>query len=187
VRVENARAGRLSSELAEWAAPAALAGLRDEYLAFLAEHGDAALERDGGSEHVTASCFVLSPALDRVLLCYHRKGRFWVQLGGHVESADASVPAAAEREAREESGLPALTLLGDVPLDLDRHGLGGGFGRCSAHWDIGYGAIADPAQPFAVSDESDALAWWPVDALPEDVPPGFPERLAGALAAARRL
>ncbi|WP_367948642.1 NUDIX hydrolase [Rathayibacter sp. VKM Ac-2857] len=185
--MENARAGRLSIELAEWDPPAALAGLRDEYLAFLAEHGAAALERGGGPEHVTASCFVLSPGLDRVLLCYHRKGRFWVQLGGHIEPADASVPAAAEREAREESGLTELTLLGDVPLDLDRHGLGGGFGRCSTHWDVGYGAIADPAQPFVVSDESDALAWWPVDALPEDVPPGFPERLAGALAAARRL
>ena len=186
MRVEDARVGQLSVELAEWAAPTALAGLRDEYLAFLAEHGPAALERGGGPEHITASCFVLSPGLDRVLLCYHRKGRFWVQLGGHVEAADASVPAAAEREAREESGLAALTLLGAVPLDLDRHGLGGGF-RCSAHWDIGYGAIADPAAPLAVSDESEDLAWWPVDALPADVPPGFPERLAGALAAARRL
>ena len=183
----DSRVGRLSIELAEWDPPAALAGLRDEYLAFLRQRGASALERGGGAEHVTASCFVFSPGLDRVLLCYHRKGRFWVQLGGHVEAADASVPAAAEREAREESGLAGLTLLGTVPLDLDRHGLGDGFGRCSAHWDVGYGAIADPALPFTVSDESDALAWWPVDALPADVPPGFPERLAGALAAARRL
>ncbi|WP_258065944.1 hypothetical protein [Rathayibacter sp. AY2B5] len=52
---------------------------------------------------------------------------------------------------------------------------------------MGYGAIADPDAPVTVSDESDDVAWWPVDALPAEVPPGFAERLAGALAAARLL
>ncbi|QHC60550.1 NUDIX domain-containing protein [Rathayibacter sp. VKM Ac-2760] len=177
----------MSAQLAEWAAPPALAGLRDEYLAFADERGASALERGGGPEHITASCFVLSPDLERVLLCYHRKGRFWVQLGGHVEPADASVPATAEREAREESGIEALTLRSPVPVDLDRHGLGGGFGRCTTHWDVGYAAVVDPAVPLVVSDESDALAWWPVAALPAEIPPRFDRRLAGALAGVRRL
>lgn len=164
-----------------------IADLRDEYLGFASAHGPAALERSGGSEHVTASCFVLSPELDEVLLCYHRKGRFWVQLGGHIEPGDASVAAAALREAAEESGLDGLALLSPLPLDLDRHALSSGFGRCSRHWDIGYGALADPAAPLVVSDESDDLAWWPVDELPAEVPPGFASRLAGAVAAAHRL
>ncbi|WP_258075852.1 NUDIX hydrolase [Rathayibacter sp. AY1F3] len=180
------RGTRLAGELREWDA-GALADLRDEYLAFLEQRGESALERDGGLEHVTASCFVLSPNLAQVLLCFHRKGRFWVQLGGHVEPGDDSTADAALREAREESGAARLQPLGVLPLDLDRHALGDGFGRCSRHWDVGYGAIADPDAPVTVSDESDAVAWWPVDALPAEVPPGFAERLAGALAAARLL
>ncbi|PPG53137.1 NUDIX hydrolase [Rathayibacter sp. AY1E9] len=176
----------MAGELREWDA-GALADLRDEYLAFLEQRGESALERDGGPEHVTASCFVLSPNLAQVLLCFHRKGRFWVQLGGHVEPGDDSTADAALREAREESGAARLQPLGVLPLDLDRHALGDGFGRCSRHWDVGYGAIADPDAPVSVSDESDDVAWWPVDALPAEVPPGFAERLAGALAAARLL
>ncbi|WP_236720185.1 NUDIX hydrolase [Rathayibacter sp. VKM Ac-2630] len=179
------RAAALAHDLQEWAAPAPLVDLRDEYLAFLAEHGEASLERTLGPEHITASCFVLSPELDRVLLCFHGKGRFWVQLGGHIEPGDPSVADAALREAREESGVASLAPLGSLPLDLDRHGLGGGFGRCSRHWDIGYGAIADPSAPVVVSDESEDVAWFPVDALPEEVPPGFAERLAGAVRAAQ--
>ncbi|WP_129587980.1 NUDIX hydrolase [Rathayibacter oskolensis] len=128
---------------------------------------------------------MLSPELDRVLLCFHRKGRFWVQLGGHIEAGDPSVADAAAREAQEESGLRELRMLGRLPVDVDRHGLGGGFGRCSRHWDVGYAAIADPAEPVVVSDESDDVAWWPVDALPDDVPPGFAARLGGAVEAAR--
>ncbi|WP_258068210.1 NUDIX hydrolase [Rathayibacter sp. AY1A2] len=180
------RGTRLAGELREWDA-GALADLRDEYLAFLEQRGESALERDGGLEHVTASCFVLSPNLAQVLLCFHRKGRFWVQLGGHVEPGDDSTADAALREAREESGAARLQPLGVLPLDLDRHALGDGFGRCSRHWDVGYGAIADPDAPVSVSDESDDVAWWQVDALPAEVPPGFAERLAGALAAARLL
>ena len=178
------RAAALAVDLQEWNAPPPLSPLRDEYLAFLAEHGEGALGRSLGPEHITASCFVLSPGLDRVLLCFHRKGRFWVQLGGHIEPGDSSVAEAALREAREESGVAALTPLGSLPLDLDRHGLGGGFGRCSRHWDLGYGAIADPSAPVAVSEESEDVAWFPVDALPEEVPPGFAARLAGAVRAA---
>ena len=119
--------------------------LRARYLAFLEEAGDAAIDRDLGRAHVTASAFVLSPGLDRVVLCFHRKGGFWVQLGGHVEPGDGSVGAAAEREAREESGLPDLRPIGHGPLDLDRHDLGSGFARCDTHWDVGFGFVAPPA------------------------------------------
>ena len=41
-----------------------------------------ALDHDGGAEHVTASCFVFTPDLDQVLLWFHKRGRFWFQLGG---------------------------------------------------------------------------------------------------------
>jgi 8-oxo-dGTP pyrophosphatase MutT (NUDIX family) len=159
---------------------AAQAAARDEYVRFVAAAPDSALERDGGPEHVTGSCFVFTPDLSQVLLCFHRKGRFWVQLGGHVESTDGSVAAAAYREAREECGIDDLTPTGGL-LDVDRHDLGGGF-RCSAHWDVGFAAIAHSSDAPVASAESEDVAWWPVAGLPENVPPGFTQRVAGVLA-----
>ena len=156
------------------------AALRDEYLQFVTGSPRAALERDGGPEHVTGSCFVFTADLARVLLCFHRKGQFWVQLGGHIEPADKSVAGAAYREAREESGISDLSPIGGL-LDVDRHGLGGGF-RCSAHWDVGFAAIARSEAAPVASAESEDVAWWPVGALPDNVPPHFGRRLAGVLA-----
>lgn len=150
--------------------------LRRSYLA--AVDGEAMLWKGLAPEHVTASCFVFSPAGDEVLLSYHRKGQFWVQFGGHLERADASLAAAALREAREESGISDLELTGGV-VDLDRHELHGGF-TCSVHWDIGFTALADPDSAVAVSSESEAVAWWPVSALPDNAPADLPHRVARA-------
>jgi 8-oxo-dGTP pyrophosphatase MutT (NUDIX family) len=151
-------------------------GSRDAYLRFVTFAGDAALRRDGGPEHVTGSCFVFSPAFDRVLLCFHRKGQFWVQFGGHIEPKDASVAEAAQRETREESGIGDHVLLSTAIVDLDRHDLHAGF-SCTAHWDIGFAATNDPNVEIAVSDESDDVRWFPIDELPDQVPTGFGARL----------
>ncbi|WFR66398.1 NUDIX domain-containing protein [Curtobacterium flaccumfaciens] len=155
---------------------------RDRFAAFVREHGDAALRREGGPEHLTASCFVFCPDLGSVLLCLHGKGRFWVQFGGHLEPVDQSLAEAARREAREESGIADLDLLDTAVADLDRHELHGGF-SCSAHWDVGFVAVVDPAAATAVSDESDDVRWFALDALPEGLAPGLPARLAAVVAA----
>ncbi|GGB99422.1 NUDIX hydrolase [Cellulomonas carbonis] len=172
----------LTATLATWS-PAARhqVALRDQYLAFLAANGPSALRRDGGPEHVTASCFVLTPDLSHVLLSLHRKGGFWVQLGGHLEPDDASVSDAAHREAAEEGGVDALDVPWRAPVDLDRHALSDRFGRCRVHWDVGYVAFAAHGAQPTTSDESDDVAWFPVDELPPVVPPGFASRLATVL------
>ena len=157
---------------------------RDAYLQFVKTAGDAAMRRDGGSEHVTGSCFVFSPDFDHVLLCFHRKGQFWVQFGGHLEPSDATVADAAQREAREESGIADLILLSSatspvsspVLMDLDRHDLSGGF-SCAAHWDVGFAAVVSPDVLFSVSDESEDVRWFPVDSLPAQVPAGLDARV----------
>ncbi|WP_318657188.1 NUDIX hydrolase [Cellulosimicrobium composti] len=173
--------------------------LAAQYRAFV--RGDAgpraeAVRRDGGPQHLTASCFVLSPDLDHVLLCFHRKGRFWVQVGGHTEPCDTTLAGAAYREAREESGLDALVPFDpdpdpstgappSSPVDVHRHDLAAAFGACRTHWDVGFVAFADPGARTVVSDESEDVAWFPVDALPAGTPDDFPVRLATVLAEVR--
>lgn len=156
---------------------------RDEFLHFVSSAGAAALSRDGGPEHLTASCFVFTADLQRTLLCFHGKGRFWVQLGGHIEQADSSAAAAALREAREESGIDGLSLVSSSPVDLDRHELHGGF-SCHAHWDLGFAAIGQPDDEITVSEESEDVRWFPVDALPQSAAEGLGRRIAKARQAA---
>jgi 8-oxo-dGTP pyrophosphatase MutT (NUDIX family) len=174
-------AAQFATDLSRWkTADDAQAALKDEYRAFIGRNPAASVERDLSRQHLTASAFVFSPDLEQVLLCFHRKGNFWVQLGGHIESSDRSVHAASLREAREEGGIEDLEPVTLEPLDLDRHDLGAGFVHCHTHWDVGFGFTTSASSEPRVSDESTAVRWWPVVAPPDEIPPGFVTRLRRA-------
>lgn len=163
-----------------WTAPdAAQSRLRDAYLAHLAAHPDG-VAKAGPPAHLTASCLVLDPPGQRVLLTHHRRADAWFQLGGHLEEGDRSVWDAARREAREESGVHDLDPL-PRPVQLDRHVLVGSFGRCHEHLDVRYAAVAPEGAATVVSEESHDVRWWAVDALPE----GTAAELAPLVSAAR--
>ncbi|MFJ8895092.1 NUDIX hydrolase [Leifsonia sp. NPDC102414] len=134
----------------------------------------------GGPVHVTASCVVFDPDRTRVLLAFHRKGRFWVQFGGHLEQGDADIAAAAAREVSEESGLASFRMLSDDAVDLQAQQLGERFNGCDIHLDLLFAAeTARDAVPI-VSDESEAVEWFDLDALPTDAVPGLQKRLRTA-------
>ena len=185
---KSLRAAAFARDLESWHPDAeGQESLRVDYLELLRERGETSLDRDGGRQHLTASCFVFAPSLDSVLLCFHKKGQFWVQFGGHIEPDDPGVSAAAFREAIEESGIPDVTPIATTPLDLDRHSLGSGFTRCDVHWDVGFGATAaEDAFPIT-SDESEDVRWWPLGALPPQVPHNFANRLRRVVAAIQEL
>ncbi|MFI6517451.1 NUDIX hydrolase [Spirillospora sp. NPDC050679] len=150
--------------LESWAAPdEEQEGVRREFLEHLADHPDG-MWRACVPGHLTASTLVLDASGTRVLLTLHRKVKAWLQLGGHCEADDRTLAGAALREATEESGVPGLRLRpGPVALDRHRVGCHGG----SWHLDVQYVAVAPPDARYAISDESDDLRWFPVDALPE--------------------
>ncbi len=154
--------------------------LRAAYVGHLETHADG-IWKDGPPAHLTASAMVLDPEGDRVLLTLHRKGGFWAATGGHLEPADATLAAAALREATEESGVGGLRLVGPGPVDLDRHALSSAFGRCREHLDVRYAVVAPPGAEPVVSDESDDVAWFPAD----DLPPGAVEDLGRLVRAAQ--
>lgn len=139
--------------------------LAREYQELLARE-PRALYRDGGPVHLTASAVVIDAPGDHVALVWHRKGRFWVQPGGHLEAGETSLELAARREVHEEIGLADLEKVGEGPAMLHRHGLDAAFGACHAHWDVQFllRASAPAAElPLTASDESPEVRWvpWP--------------------------
>ena len=140
--------------------------LRDDYLAFLDRHSNG-VWRHCRAGHITASAMVVNESADRALLTLHPKVGRWLQLGGHCEPVDVSLDGAALREAREESGIDAVTLL-PTPLRLDRHEV-----RCAGdltwHLDVQYLARVPDDARARMSTESDDLRWWPMVALPDDL------------------
>jgi 8-oxo-dGTP pyrophosphatase MutT (NUDIX family) len=154
-----------TSQLRAWTAPdTTQEQLRTDYLAYLAAHPDA-MWKQGPSAHLTASCIVLDPGGTRALLTLHRKAGLWFQFGGHFEPGDADARAAAQREAREESGITTLLARPEL-VQLDRHHLAGSFGGCSEHLDLRFVAVADTDAKHVVSAESLDVRWWPINALP---------------------
>ncbi|WP_416481232.1 NUDIX hydrolase [Streptomyces sp. CL12] len=133
--------------------------LRQSYLDHLTAHPDG-MWKACHAGHVTASALVIDPERGRVLLTLHRKLRMWLQMGGHCEPGDATMAAAALREATEESGMAGLTLLPGGPVRLDRHPIPS---PCHWHYDVQYAALAPSGAVAAISDESLDLRWFPYD------------------------
>ncbi len=157
--------------------------LQHALLAFLAARPDDACSRSCEPGHLTASALVLDADGERTLLTLHPRVGRWLQLGGHCEDADVSLRDAALREATEESGIPGLRI-DPVPIDVDIHPVpcqGGSF-----HHDVRFAVLAPPGAVERVSDESEALGWFPPDRLPTPRLDGVDQLLAPGLAALRR-
>jgi 8-oxo-dGTP pyrophosphatase MutT (NUDIX family) len=160
--------GDATKVLERWEAPDAEQGvLREHYLRHLEQRPDG-MWRSSRPEHLTASAIVVDASCVRVLLTLHKVVGHWLQLGGHCEAGDTTLTGAALREATEESGLGGL-VIDPAPLLLSRHELLAGGCAGAFHLDVQFLVIAAGGTDFVVSDESHALDWFPVDALPADV------------------
>ncbi|WGL51438.1 NUDIX domain-containing protein [Nocardioides sp. BP30] len=154
--------------LASWSPPTVgQQELRQRYVDYLTRHASGVLREDR-PHHLTASTLVLSADGAQVMLTLHAKAQRWFQFGGHLEPGDASLLAAATREASEESGLAGLTL-DPAPVQLSDHEVPF-CGPGVHHYDVRFVAVAAAGAVPAVSEESLDVRWFPVAALPSEDP-----------------
>lgn len=114
--------------------------------------------------HVTGSAWLVSDSGEHVLLTHHRKLDAWLQLGGHSDG-DPDTAAVAKREAEEESGLDVALLSNDI-LDIDVHEIPARkTDPAHFHFDVRFAFVSRSGRDYVVSDESQDLAWVPVDEL----------------------
>lgn len=152
--------------LTDWRAPdPAQDSLRHAVLSFLAARPDAC-ERACVPGHITASALVVDHTGTQTLLTLHPRFGRWLQLGGHCEPGDADVPAAALREATEESGISGLSIDPELAA-LHVHPVTCSLGVPTRHLDMQFIVRAPAGAEIACSDESLDLRWWPLDSLPE--------------------
>ncbi len=176
----------VTAALTGWPAPdPGQAAVREAFLGFLAARPDAT-RRKCVPGHITASAVVLTPDRRQVLLTLHPRLGRWVQLGGHCERTDTTLAGAALREATEESGIDGLTI-DPVPVHLDVHPVTCSLGMPTRHFDVRFRITAPAGARPVISDESDDLRFWPVDALPAgfDGPEGAADRVLIAAALGR--
>ncbi|KAA1397595.1 NUDIX hydrolase [Aeromicrobium ginsengisoli] len=165
--------------LSGWTAPDAEQDrLRGLYVAHTETYADA-MSRECHPDHLTASAIIFSADHARVLLTLHRIIKLWLQTGGHCEPDDATLAEAALREGREESGIAGL-VIDPVPVLLSRHEVPCGPIRPAHHLDVQYVAVAPAGAQHVISDESDDLAWFGIDALPAETDDSVRELIAAA-------
>jgi 8-oxo-dGTP pyrophosphatase MutT (NUDIX family) len=166
-----------------WVAPTERAEEARRRTVELLEAGPVAMTRAHRPGHLTASTLVVGDD-GRILLCLHGRMGLWMQLGGHCEPGDTTLARAALREATEESGLAGLRLLPD-PIDIDVHAVrctaNGGPAEPSLHFDVRYVAVCPAGAVEQVSEESAALGWFTLDALPTPLADGVLQQIPAAL------
>jgi coenzyme F420-0:L-glutamate ligase len=152
--------------------------VRQGFLGFLAARADA-MWRSCVAGHLTAGALVIAPSRRAVLLTLHPRIGRWVQLGGHCEPGDHTLLDAAAREAREESGIGALSF-DPTPISLDVHPITCSLGVPTRHFDVRFLAVAPEGAEPVISSESEDLRWFAWDDLPEGSSADLPRLLESA-------
>lgn len=117
--------------------------------------------------HMTASAWIIDKRATAALLVHHKKLNKWLQPGGHADGEE-DILAVAKKEAEEETGLKTLQLYHNLLFDIDIHLIPTHMHvKAHLHHDIRFLFIADREEEYIVSEESNELAWIPLDKLNE--------------------
>lgn len=155
---------------------------REQILRFLGSADDA-FSRSNKTAHMTASSWIINRDGTKVLMVYHRIYDSWSWTGGHADD-DEDLLAVAMREAREETGVESLCVLGDgifslEVLTVDGHEKRGEYVPSHLHMNVTYLLQADENDALHIcEDENSGVAWFtPEAALEASTEPWFVERI----------
>jgi 8-oxo-dGTP pyrophosphatase MutT (NUDIX family) len=110
--------------------------------------------------HLTGSALVVHPASRRILLRWHARQQRWLQVGGHADPGERSALAVALREAREETGLSDLEVVGSGLVHVVIVNVPAGKGEpAHEHGDLRY-VLATASPELAVAEDSVARVRW---------------------------
>ncbi len=151
--------------LGEYAPEAGEEGVaKEEILSFVERYPDC-FERSLEVGHITASAWLLSRDLSKVLLMHHAKLDMWVQLGGHCDG-DPDVLGVAIREAQEESGIQGIRPINKKIFDLDIHLIPeNSREKAHFHYDIRFLLLVMGDEEPIQNWESKSLCWFGKDIL----------------------
>ena len=118
-------------------------------------------ERSHAAGHMTGSAWLLNPTGDKALLTLHHNLQRWMQTGGHADG-DPDTLRVALKEAAEESGITGIVPISGEIFDIDIHLIPARPAKgepAHFHYDVRY-LLRAPHEQYAISHESDDLAWW---------------------------
>ena len=144
---------------------------RAAMLEFLSRTPDALL-RSSLAGHFTASAWIVNPARDKVLFCFHNIYRSWSWVGGHADG-ESDLAAVALKEAREETGLSSVCLVrkGIFSLEIltvDSHEKRGIYVPGHLHYNLTFLLEADENESVrAKPDENSGVRWFPLRDAPK--------------------
>ena len=119
--------------------------------------------------HMTGSAWIVDESGSLTLLVHHKKLNKWLQPGGHADDEE-NITTVSMKEAQEETGLKSLQLLESKIFDLDIHLIPSHNGvKAHFHHDIRFLIMADKNEEYVVSNESNELAWIPLNRISEYV------------------
>ncbi len=131
---------------------------------FVAEYENC-FERTLKVGHITGSAWIIDLDRRHALLTHHRKLDRWLQLGGHSDG-DANTLNVALREGLEESGLTTLRPVSEAIFDVDVHLIPARKNEPDHyHYDVRFLLEADRNTPLVISEESNELAWVPLEEI----------------------
>lgn len=142
-------------------------------LSYIRTFPDTILTRENIFAHLTASSMIFNETGDKVLMVYHNIYRSWSWTGGHADG-ETDMLSVALREAREETGIHKLKVLGGLAavdvLPVWGHVKQGCYVSSHEHLNFSYLFQAEEGERLRVKeDENSQVGWIPVAQLREKV------------------
>ena len=145
-----------------------------EILSLAEREGDRLLLRECCYAHMTASSVIVNRVRTKMLMAFHKIYQSWAWTGGHADG-ETDLLHVAMREAKEETGIEHLRLIGGGVISLEilpvwAHVKRGRAVGSHLHLNVSYLFEADDTLPLRVAeDENSAVGWLGIDRLDEYV------------------